>query len=72
MSEEEVIEYCRKLVIANLKQYVDTDNSKVIVKAIYDLQNDKTNKELLEHCKGIINLLKECKRIIEDKGANNE
>ena len=67
MNNEQIIEYCRDLIEANLKQYIDTGNTKEIVREIYDLENDETNKYLLAHCKGVKSLLEKCISIIEEE-----
>lgn len=66
MNDKQIVEYCRNLIKANLNQYIDTGNAKLIIAAIYDLENDKTDKELLSHCKGIKELLEKCIQILEN------
>lgn len=62
MNDEQIVEYSRNLILANLNQYSDRPD---IVVEIIELK-DKSNKELLkEHCKGIINLLEKCIEILE-------
>ena len=65
MNDEQLVEYCRKLIKSNLNQYVD-DNPGIILNEIYKLDNDKTNNELLEHCKGVKELLEKCIEILEE------
>lgn len=71
MNDKQIVEYCRKLVRANLEQYVD-ENSAFILSTIYNLENDKTNKELLEHCYGLKELFEKCIEILEKKNAKNK
>ena len=66
MNDEQIVEYCKKLIKANLNQYA-YDNPGIILNEIYNLDNDKTNKELLEHCKGVKELLEKCIEILEKK-----
>ena len=71
MNDTQIVEYCRKLVRANLEQYVDEDTA-FIISTIYNLENDKTNKELLEHCYGLKELFEKCIEILEKKNAKNK
>ena len=71
MNDGQIVEYCRKLVKANLEQYVD-ENTAFIISTIYNLENDKTNKELLEHCYGLKELFEKCINILEKKNAKNK
>lgn len=62
MKDEEIVEYCRRLIVANLNQY--SDKSHIAVE-IFEL-SDKHNKKLLKaHCEGIIKLLQKCVKIID-------
>lgn len=67
MNDKEIVEYCRKLIKANLNQYLNTENAKLIVATIYNLDTDETNKELLGHCYGLKELLEKCIEILEAK-----
>lgn len=67
MNDEEIVEYCRKLIKANLNQYLDVGDARLIISTIYNLDTDETNKELLEHCKGIKALMEKCIEILEAK-----
>lgn len=71
MNDNQIVEYCRKLVRANLTQYVDEDSA-FIISTIYNLENDKTNKELLEHCYGLKELFEKCIDILEKKNAKSK
>ena len=66
MNDKQIVEYCRKLIRANLMQYAD-ENPANILGVVYNLDNDKKNKELLEHCKGVKELLEKCIEILERK-----
>ena len=66
MNDEQIVEYCKRLVKSNLNQYVD-ENPGLILNEIYILDNDKTNKQLLEHCKGLKELIEKCIEILEEK-----
>lgn len=72
MNDKQIVEYCKKLIKANLNQYIDTGDIKLIVGSIYNLENDKTNKELLEHCYGLKALLEKCIEILEKRNKKNE
>lgn len=64
MNDEQIVEYCRNLIIGNLNQYADRPH---IVVEIMELK-DKSNKELLKgHCKGVIELLEKCIEILDKK-----
>ena len=65
MNDKQIVEYCRKLIKANLHQYSE-ENPALILSTVYDLDNDKTNKTLLEHCKGVKELLEKCIEILEE------
>jgi hypothetical protein len=68
MSDKEIIEYCRKLIQANLSQYTDTN---FIALNEYIELSDKSNKKaLLKHCIGIKELLEKCIKLLEEN--NNE
>lgn len=65
MNDEQIVEYCKNLIKANLNQYTD-ENPAVIVNELYEINNDKTYKIVLEHCKGIKALLEKCIQILEE------
>ena len=65
MNDKQIVEYCKKLVKSNLNQYVD-NNPRLILNELYLLDNDKTNKQLLGHCKGLKELLEKCIKILEN------
>ena len=71
MNDKQIVEYARKLIRANLLQYEET-NTATIISEIYNLDNDKTNKELLEHINGVIELLQKAKEIIEKERNENK
>ena len=71
MNDKQIVEYCRNLIKANLTQYTD-DNPAVILSTLYKLENDKSNKELLEHCYGVKELLEKCIEILERKQKNKD
>ena len=72
MNDKQIVEYARRLIRANLLQYEET-NTATIISEIYNLDNDKTNKELLEHINGVIELLQKAKEIIEkERNEKNE
>lgn len=66
MNDKQIVEYCRKLIISNLRQYSE-QNPGVILNEIFEIESDKTNQKLLEHCNGLIALLEKCVEILEDK-----
>ena len=67
MSDKQIIEYVKNMIEANLHQYVQngTGDIKVLMAEIYNLDNDKDNKLLLEHIKGVKALLERAEQIIE-------
>ena len=70
MNDKQIIEYVRSMIKANLQQYVQdgTGDIKVLMAEIYNLDNDKNNKSLLEHIKGVKALLERAEQIIESEG----
>lgn len=64
MNDKQIVDYARKLVTANLSQYKDT-NPRMIISEIYNLESDKTNKLLLEHLKGLDELIQKAIEILE-------
>lgn len=66
MNDEQIVEYCKKMINANLSQYTE-QNPAVILNEMYEIENDKTNKKVLEHCKGLKGLLEKCIKILEAK-----
>ena len=69
MNDKQIIEYVRNMIKANLYQYVQdgTGDVKVLMAEIYNLDNDKNNKVLLEHIKGVKALLEKAEQIIEQE-----
>ncbi len=67
MNDKQIIEYVKNMIRANLQQYVQdgTGDIKVLMAEIYNLDNDKDNKVLLEHIKGVKALLEKAEQIIE-------
>ena len=64
MSDEEIIEYCRKLVQANLSQYTDTNSN--ALNEFIELSDKNNKKALLRHCIGIKELLEKCIKLLEE------
>ena len=64
MSDEEIIEYCRKLVQANLSQYTDTNSN--ALNEFIELSDKSNKKALLKHCIGIKELLEKCIKLLEE------
>lgn len=65
MSDEEIIEYCRKLIQANLSQYTDTNLN--TLNEYIELSDKNNKKALLRHCIGIKALLERCIELMEGK-----
>ena len=65
MNEEEKIEYCKKLVIANLKQYVEEKSD--IFAHIYALNSDESNGTLLKHLEVLNEVIEETIDILKKK-----
>lgn len=64
MNDQQIVEYCKKLIKANLHQYVE-QNPGVLLNEIFEIDNDKTNKKVLEHCYGLKELIEKCITILE-------
>lgn len=64
MSNEEIIEYCRKLVQSNLSQYTDTNYN--ALNEYIELSDKNNKKALLGHCIGIKALLEKCIELLEE------
>ena len=69
MNDKQIIEYVKNMIKANLQQYVQdgTGDVKVLKAEIYNLDNDKNNKALLGHIKGVKELLEKAEQIIEQE-----
>ena len=69
MNDKQIIEYVKNMIKANLQQYVQdgTGDVKVLMAEIYNLDNDKNNKALLGHIKGVKELLEKAEQIIEQE-----
>ena len=65
MSDEEIIEYCRKLIQANLSQYTDTNFN--ALNEFIELSEKNNKKALLRHCIGIKALIERCIELLEEK-----
>ena len=65
MSDEEIIEYCRKLVQANLSQYADTNID--ALNEYIELSHTGNKEIILKHCIGIKALLERCIELLEEK-----
>ena len=63
MTDAQLIEYCRKMLIANLHQYADQDIN--IFSTIIDLKDRENKKLLLEHCKAVKDLLGRAIKLLE-------
>jgi AMMECR1 domain-containing protein len=64
MSDEEIIEYCRKLIQANLSQYTDTNLN--ALNEFIELSEKNNKKAILRHCIGIKALLERCIELLEE------
>lgn len=64
MSDEEIIEYCRKLIQANLSQYTDTNLN--ALNEFIELSDKNNKKALLRHCIGIKALIERCIELLEE------
>lgn len=64
MSDEEIIEYCRKLIQANLSQYTDTNLN--ALNEFIELSEKNNKKAILRHCIGIKALLEKCIELLEE------
>ena len=65
MNDEEIIEYCRKLIQANLSQYTDTNLN--ALNEYIELSDKDNKKALLRHCIGVKELLERCIELLEEK-----
>lgn len=64
MSDEEIIEYCRKLIQVNLSQYTDTNFN--ALNEYIELSDKNNKKALLRHCIGIKALLEKCIELLKE------
>jgi hypothetical protein len=64
MSDDEIIEYCRKLIQANLSQYTGTNLN--ALNEYIELSDKNNKKALLRHCIGINELLEKCIKLLEE------
>lgn len=64
MNDEEIIEYCRKLIQANLSQYTDTNS--IALNEYIELSDKSNKKVLLKHCIGIKELLEKCIDLLKE------
>lgn len=71
MNDKQIVEYCKKLILANLHQYAEQDPG-TILNEIYSIEDDETNKILLAHLKGVKELLEKGIKILERKNKNEE
>ena len=66
MSDEQIVEYCRKMIVTNLNQYDSNMSNPKVVIEICEL-NSNNDELLLEHCKGVKKILEKCIEILEKK-----
>ena len=66
MNDKQILDYVKNMIKANLNQYIDIGDTNLIVSEIYDLENEKDNKILLGHIKGVKALLEKAEQIIEN------
>jgi len=71
MNDDQIVEYCRNLISANLSQYAE-QNPSTILAELYELDNDETNQTLLAHCQGVKELLEKCIKILENQNDKNK
>ena len=64
MSDKEIIEYCKKLIQANLSQYTNTNLN--ALNEYVELSDKNNKKALLEHCIGIKALIEKCIKLLEE------
>lgn len=64
MSDEEIIEYCRKLIQANLSQYTDANLN--ALNEFIELSEKNNKKAILRHCIGIKALLERCIELLKE------
>ena len=62
---DEIIEYCRKLIQANLSQYTDTNID--ALNEYIELSHTGNKEIFLKHCIGIKALLERCIEILEEQ-----
>ena len=65
MNDKQIVEYCKNIVLSNLKQY--TDKTEVVVEIINLQDRDKkqVDKLYLEHFKGLRKLFDRAIEILE-------
>ena len=65
MNDKQIVDYVQDMIVDNLAK-------RDFWREIFTIKNDKTNKELLAHIEGLIELFTKAKEILENKGGKNE
>ncbi len=65
MNDKQIIDYVQDMIVDNLAK-------RDFWREIFTIKNDKTNKELLAHIEGLIELFTKAKEILENIGGKNE
>ena len=65
MDDKQIVEYCKNIVLSNLKQY--TDKTEVVAEIIelQDRDCKKTDERFLQHFKGLKELFEKAIEILE-------
>lgn len=67
MSNEQIVEYCKNIVLSNLRKYTDTPSAIAEVIELESLKGKESDNRYLEHFKGLKKLLERAIEIV-DKG----
>lgn len=69
MNEEQIIEYCRKLITSNLETRAreGAPNTPLLLATVYELSDEDNEELLLEHMKGVRDLLEEGIKILNKR-----
>ena len=65
MNDKQIVDYVQDMIVDNLAK-------RDFWREIFTIKNDKTNKELLAHIEGLIELFTKAKEILENIGGKNE
>lgn len=65
MSNEQIVEYCKNIVLSNLRKYTDTPSAIAEVIELESLKGKESDNRYLEHFKGLKELLERAIEIVE-------
>ena len=65
MSNEQIVEYAKEMIVDNLSK-------RGFFEEVFLVKNDKTNKTLIDHIDGLIELFTKAKEILEERDDKYE